>query len=524
MLSAQEVSAHSTRESCWVIIAGQVYDLTEFLEEHPGGSAIILRYAGQDATQVYEEIHPPTALEDNIPQEKRLGPVDLATVKQPEATPAKTPVQTKSNELPSLSTIISLEDFENVGRERLSKKAWAYFFSGATDMTSLALNRSSWNSILFVPRVMVDVTQVDTSTTIAGEFASLPVIIAPTGMSKLSHPMGEMGFAEGAGLEKIPFTVSTNASAGLDQIVAARGSDAMTLLFQLYVNKDRPKSTALLQRIASYKTDAGVRLFKAIVVTVDCPAPGKREPDERVKAEVDLELGVTGAQAAAPDAKGGGIGRAMGGFIDPKVTWADIAWIREQVRPVLTSSSSSSSSASASVTASASSTPSIPIGVKGIQCVADALLAIHHGAQIIWLSNHGGRGLDTAPPALYVLAELRRDHPWVFQHRDAGGRQVEFYIDGGVRRGTDIVKALCLGARAVVMGRPFLYALQWGTQGVRHAVDILRDEMETTMRLIGATKVSDLGPHLLNVKALQPLLNDPIPVPPEIQPAVKARL
>lgn len=156
---------------------------------------------------------------------------------------------------------------------------------------------------------------------------------------------------------------------------------------------------------------------------------------------------MSGGTGTAPDSKGGGVGRAMGGYIDKNVTWRDISWISQQIPP------------------SSSAQDEIVVGVKGIQSTADALLAVQHGAKIIWLSNHGGRGLDTAPPSLYVLMELRRDHPWVF---DVAG--VEFYLDGGVRRGTDVVKALCLGARGVALGRPFMYALQYGPEGVRTAI------------------------------------------------------
>lgn len=177
------------------------------------------------------------------------------------------------------------------------------------------------------------------------------------------------------------------------------------------------------------------------------------------------DMGVAGGKAAAPDNKGGGIGRAMGSYIDTNVTWSDVAWIRDQIAPVLIPPSSSSSSPSSSSSSSLSTLHNFPIGVKGIQSASDALLAISHGARIIWLSNHGGRGLDTAPPALFVLLELRRDHSWVF---DVPG--VEFWVDGGVRRGTDVVKALCLGAKGVAMGRMFVYALMYGVEGVRHAV------------------------------------------------------
>lgn len=177
-------------------------------------------------------------------------------------------------------------------------------------------------------------------------------------------------------------------------------------------------------------------------------------------------MGVNGGKTAAPDLKGGGIGRAMASYIDTNVTWKDIAWIREQIQQPALSQTSSSSSTSSQHTQD----KEIHIGVKGIQCVADVMLAIQSGLNIIWLSNHGGRGLDTAPPALYVLCELRRDHPWVFSVPG-----VEFYVDGGIRRGTDVVKAICLGARGVALGRPFVYALQYGTEGVRHAIQSALD-------------------------------------------------
>jgi len=479
-----------------------VYDVTEFLDDHPGGSAIILRYAGCDATEEFAPIHPPTALQDNLPKEKCLGPVGTTTIQKVAPRSPSSTAKEKAS-LPPLTNMISLLDFEELAKENISRKAWAYFSSGATDMATLALNRASWNSVLFVPRVMVDVKTVDMSTTMAGESVSAPFFISATGMSKLAHPSGEMGFSKGAGSEGIFFCISTNSSAIMDEIVQARVHDEQPFLFQLYMNKDRAKSTALLQKIVSYRasprssSEQGKRSIRAIIVTVDVPTVGKREADEKIKSEAVLHLGVLGGESAAPDAKGGGFGRASSGFIDPSVTWSDVSWIRKQVTAYR----------GPGRTSSLPSSHDVPlIGVKGIQCVQDALIAIEAGANIIWLSNHGGRALDTAPPALYVLAELRRDHPWVFDLPS-----VEFYVDGGIRRGTDVVKALCLGARAVALGRPFLYALLYGADGVQHAIQILKDEVETTMKLIGATKISDLGPHFLNMKALSPYLNDPLP-------------
>lgn len=230
---------------------------------------------------------------------------------------------------------------------------------------------------------------------------------------------------------------------------------------QLYVDRKRENSEALLRKVK----DLGM---KAVFVTVDAAAPGKREADERSRAAVQMQSGIGGDRPQV-DKKGGGIGRTTGQFIDPTLNWDDIAWLRK-------------------------STP-LPLGVKGIQCVEDAVRAAEMGVDAIYLSNHGGRALDTSPPALYTLLELRRLRPDVFE-------KCEVYVDGGVRRGTDVIKALCLGARGVGMARPFLYALTYGTEGVSHAIEIMKDEIEVTMKLLGVTKLNQLGPHLVSYKKL----------------------
>jgi len=227
---------------------------------------------------------------------------------------------------------------------------------------------------------------------------------------------------------------------------------------QLYVDKNRANSEALLRKV----NELGM---KAVFVTVDCPAPGKREADERNRASVAVSSGISGGTLTA-DKKGGGLGRTTGAYIDATLNWDDIAWLRKHTL--------------------------LPIGVKGIQCVEDAVRCADLGVDAIYLSNHGGRALDTSPPALYTLLELRKLRPDVFD-------KCEVYVDGGVRRGTDVVKALCLGARGVGMGRPFLYALTYGTEGVNHAIDIMKDEIEVTMKLLGVNKLSELGPHLVSL-------------------------
>lgn len=311
--------------------------------------------------------------------------------------------------------------------------------------------------MLLRPRYFVDVEEVDCSTTMMGQRTSVPFFISPTGMSKLAHPAGEPGIATAAGENDVIQMVSTNSSAPLKAIVEGRSRPDQVQFMQLYVNNDRPLSEELLRQVKAYG-------MKAVFVTVDCPTPGKREADERDRSVVGVQSGTSGGVVQS-DKKGGGIGRTTGAYIDAKLNWEDIKWLRKH-------------------------TP-LPIGVKGIQCAEDAVRCADMGVDAIYLSNHGGRALDTAPPALYTLLELRQLRPDVLE-------KCEVYIDGGVRRGTDVVKALCLGARGVGMGRPFLYALTYGPEGVTHAIDIMRDEIEQTMRLVGVTKLDQLGPHLVS--------------------------
>lgn len=251
--------------------------------------------------------------------------------------------------------------------------------------------------------------------------------------------------------------ISNNASYPLADVIKA-GCTNQPFFFQLYVNADRSKTTQLLHKAR----DLGV---KAIFVTVDAHVPGKREADERIAAE-NVSSAISGA-VASNDKKGGGMGRLMGQYIDRTLSWDDIPWIQE--------------------------TSKLPVVIKGIQSAADAKKAAEYGVQGIMLSNHGGRSLDTTQPSLLTLLELHRLCPEIFQ-------KCEVYVDGGVTRGTDILKALSLGATAVGIGRPFLYSLCYGQEGVEHLSQILKDELETSMRLAGITDVEQAGPGLVNTR------------------------
>lgn len=267
--------------------------------------------------------------------------------------------------------------------------------------------------------------------------------------------------------------ISTNASYPLADITASAPGNPFFL--QLYVNKDRSASEKLLRAAEA----AGCR---AVFVTVDQPAPAKREADERVKVDAAAMAPTPNGATARNDSRGSGIGRTMASFIDAGLSWKDVAWLRRST--------------------------TLPIVLKGVQTAEDAVRAAEYGIDGILLGNHGGRSLDTSTPAVMVLLELRRRCPEVFE-------RVEVYVDGGIRRGTDMFKALCLGARAVGMGRHFLYAANYGAEGVEQLIEseyrvlcpriftddtaVMKDEFETTMKMMGCTDLSQLHPGLLNL-------------------------
>ncbi|KAL8636675.1 MAG: hypothetical protein Q9228_005959, partial [Teloschistes exilis] len=272
--------------------------------------------------------------------------------------------------------------------------------------------------------------------------------------------------------------VSTNASYSITDIVSALPSPSHSspttpkqpppIFFQLYVSKNRAASESLLRTVH----DLGIT---TVFLTVDSPLAGKREADERVRMEENQPAPMMTGPKDKPvnDKQGGGLGRITGSFIDASLSWDDLPWLRRHWKG--------------------------KVVLKGIMCAADARRAAQEGVDGILLSNHGGRNLDTAPPAILILLDLQRNAPEVFE-------KVEVYVDGGIRRGTDILKALCLGATAVGVGRPVLYALGYGQEGVEHLFDILKDELSIAMALVGITDLSQAHPGLVNTNDVDHLI------------------
>lgn len=492
MPTTDEVSQHNSKDSCWVIVHGKVYDVTEFLPEHPGGEKIILKYAGKDATKKFDPIHPKDVLDKYLDQSKHLGEV-VKTEKTPqehkqhyekvqssEAAEDKQHQQQAEEEededldeeekhmkemnkrKPPLSQMFNLFDFEYVARSIMSKAGWAYYSSAADDEISMRENHRAFHRIWFRPACLVDVTNVDFSTTMLGTKSSVPFYITATALGKLGHPEGEVTLTRAADKEDVIQMIPTLASCSFDEIVDA-ATDKQTQWMQLYVNRDRETTKGIVQH-------AEKRGVKGLWITVDAPQLGRREKDMRSKYEEDA-ASVQGDDEDTID-RSQGAARAISSFIDTSLSWKDLAWFR--------------------------SITNMPLVLKGVQRAEDVLKAVEYGMDGVLLSNHGGRQLDFARPAIEVLVETMsalRAKGWE--------NKIEVYVDGGVRRATDILKALCLGAKGVGIGRPFIYAMSsYGENGIVKAIQLLKDEMEMNMRLLGVTSLDQLNPSYLDFRSL----------------------
>ncbi|KAJ5469297.1 Cytochrome b2 [Penicillium diatomitis] len=462
-LTGAAVAEHNSKDSCWVIVHGKAYDVTEFLPEHPGGSKIILKYAGKDATEEFDPIHPPDTLDKYLDKSKHLGDVDMSTVEQEEkeVDPEEAERLERIKRMPPLAACYNLMDFETVARQIMKKTGWAYYSSGADDEITLRENHHAFHKIWFRPRVLVDVENIDMSTTMLGTPVSIPFYVTATALGKLGHPEGEVVLTKAAHKHNVIQMIPTLASCSFDEIVDAKQGDQVQWL-QLYVNKDRE----ITRKIVAHAEKRGC---KGLFITVDAPQLGRREKDMRSKfsdAGSNVQSGDDGIDRSQ------GAARAISSFIDPALSWKDIPWFKSITK--------------------------MPIILKGVQCVEDVLRAVEAGVDGVVLSNHGGRQLETARSGIEVLAEVMpalRERGW--------DKRIEVYVDGGVRRATDILKALCLGAKGVGIGRPFLYAMSaYGVDGVNRAMQLLKDEMEMNMRLIGATRVEDLNPSFLDTRGL----------------------
>jgi len=351
-----------------------------------------------------------------------------------------------------LGRIVRLADFEPVAAERMEPAAFDYVAGGAWDELSLGEAEAAWRRRRLRPRVLVDVSRVDPSATMAGSRTALPIGIAPMAAHGLAHPDAEPAVARAAAAAGVPFTASTMSTVPMEEIAAA-APDAIRW-FQLYTQADPGRTRSLVERAEA----AG---YRAILVTVDLPVLGYRERDLRSGFDLSVPHGNftdSGPDHASHDGTPDGGYDLISATIDRGLVWDDLAAVR--------------------------SWSSLPILLKGILTAEDARLAIDHGVDGIIVSNHGPRQLDRTIATADALEEVVA----------AVDGRLEVWVDGGIRRGLDVVTALALGARGVLVGRPILYALAAaGETGVTRALEILRQETILAMTLLGAPTVADLA-------------------------------
>jgi 4-hydroxymandelate oxidase len=353
--------------------------------------------------------------------------------------------------------LVNLEDYEAHAREAISGSILDYYDGGANDEITLRDNPAAFDRIPLYPRVFRGTDRRDTSTTVLGFPITTPVVVAPVALLGMIHPDGEIPAARATTSAGSIFVLSTFSVTPVEEVVEAATGPVW---FQLYVYKDRAASEALVKRVEA----AGC---SALQLTADAPFLGRRERDVRNSFALPEGLWAPNltADASVPlPEKGTGspFADAFAALVDPGLTWDDVAWLK--------------------------SITTIPLLVKGIVRADDAKRAVEAGASGIVVSNHGGRQVDTAPATIDVLRSIT----------DAVGDHVEVLVDGGVRRGTDIVKALALGARGVQVGRPILWGLAVaGEQGVADVLDLLHEELDLAMALTGCRSVAEITADLV---------------------------
>jgi L-lactate dehydrogenase (cytochrome) len=379
-----------------------------------------------------------------------------------------------------LARAASVADLRAMARRRLPRGVFDYIDGGAEDERTMAANSAAFAAVSFRPRVLRDVGNIDPSTTLLGRRLPLPLVLAPTGFTRIADPDGELAVARAAGRAGLPYTLSTLSTRSIEEVAEAGAGPKW---FQVYVWRDR----GLVKEMVGRAATAG---YEALVLTVDTAVLGRRERDVRRGFSLPPKIGlgtlvdgvahpswtwrflrsepIRFANVADTASAGDGstavtLSEYVNTQFDPGLSWRDVEWMR-------------------SVWAG-------PLVIKGVQTTDDARLAADAGVEAIALSNHGGRQLDSAPATLDLVAPVA----------DAVGDRLEIVCDGGVRRGSDIVKAVALGARACMAGRAYLYGLgAAGERGVDHVLGLLDADVRRTMALVGASNVAELGHELVD--------------------------
>ncbi|KAI0160183.1 mitochondrial cytochrome-like protein b2 [Xylariaceae sp. FL1272] len=515
IISAHEIASRRSATDCWVVINDGVYDITEYLDQHPGGAAILLRQGGtvrsipstssssvnkrsadrgakvqtkqqiQDATTEFRKIHGLDVLE-YLPKNARIGSIDAearATLRAAlpltgASSDASPTAGNKAQKVPHIATIVSPVDFEAAARLVLPNDSYTYISGSAHNGSAHRGNLSSWQRITFRPRIFQDISSVKPASTILGFPCAFPLYMSPMGQMGRVHADGEAGAVRALARRGAHGVISTDTTASLEEIAASfadekakiaasrkngeQGVEAQ-LHFQLYIPADR---SLAIQRIRRARATG---VYRSLWVTVDTVVLGKRTPDRRLQAEEALATSPELSEHAEK-AGFGGLSPISNLQFNLTLTWEDLSWIKKEWGG--------------------------PVVLKGIGNADDALKAADAGCDGILLSNHGGRQMHDAQNALATLLEIRTYCPQVLA-------RLQVFVDGGCRDGSDVLKAICLGATAVGIGRPFYYALAaYGEEGVGRCADLYADEFITGMRLSGIASLGDARPERVNPSRL----------------------
>ncbi|GBE92660.1 alpha-hydroxy acid oxidase [Nostoc cycadae] len=365
-----------------------------------------------------------------------------------------------------VSQPINLWEYEQLAKQHLSQMAFDYYSSGAWDEITLRENRTAFEQVKLRPRMLVDVSDRNLTSSILGQPVQLPLLIAPMAFQCLAHPQGELATSLAAATAGVGMVLSTMATKSLEEVAAVGYKHNALQWFQLYIHKDRGLTRNLVERAYA----AG---YQALCLTVDAPILGRRERD--LRNEFTLPSGLHLANIVnisglnIPQESGeSGLFTYFAQQLNPAVTWRDLEWLQ--------------------------SLSPLPLVLKGILRGDDAVRAVEYGAKAIVVSNHGGRQLDGAIASFDALAEIVA----------SVDNQAEVLVDGGIRRGTDILKALAIGAKAVLIGRPVLWGLAVAGQvGVSHIISLLENELSVAMALSGCTSIKDIDSSLVTGNYLQ---------------------
>ncbi|HEU5413071.1 MAG TPA: alpha-hydroxy acid oxidase [Candidatus Angelobacter sp.] len=371
--------------------------------------------------------------------------------------------RTRPTPAPDDLPIADVQQFETLARKKLSQMAYDYIRSGGADEITMRENRLGFERLAVAPRVLTDVSQIDTRTSLFGAELQSPILLAPIAYQRVFHPEGELATARGASASGAPLVISSFTTTAIDEIAR---STQQPIWFQLYVQRDRAFTQDMVER-------AIAQGCKAVCLTVDTPVLGCRYGQLKFALPAGIEcMHVRGLaqklMASGHKLHGYGIYDAL---FDPSFNWNDLEWLR-------------------------SFTP-VPLLLKGVLTAEDAARAVAAGVDGIIVSNHGGRNLDTLPAAIEALPRVV----------EAVGGRIPVLMDSGIRRGTDILMALALGARAVLVGRPYAYGLAAaGAEGVERVIRILREELERAMALTGRPSIAEIDHSVLWQK-------HPLPIP-----------